>query len=258
MFEKFRIFLHAILWQYRLKSNKFSDLDLFFSKFIINDINVFRHNLKKTDYVFDIGSHACTWSVALSKLVPNGKVFAFEASPYYSKVSKLFISFLGIKNIKIFNNAVLDENKSVEFIDHDQKGNQLYGSSYVNIEKQKNKNSQNINGTSLDIFYNSQIDDPNINISFIKIDIEGLELLALKGAKKIIAKYQPLMIIEVNANIYSGKLFEFLFNFDYFAYTVKFHQKKGIVELVQINGKNFNKTTDVLFIPKNKINKSYV
>ena len=35
------------------------------------------------------------------------------------------------------------------------------------------------------------------NIGFIKIDAEGVELKVLKGAKKLITKYKPTLLIEI-------------------------------------------------------------
>lgn len=58
-------------------------------------------------------------------------------------------------------------------------------------------------------------------LDFIKIDVEGYELSVLKGAKKYIKKYRPVMLIELNddtfkrSGIRRGEIFKFLDKFGY-------------------------------------------
>lgn len=55
------------------------------------------------------------------------------------------------------------------------------------------------------------------NISFIKLDIQGYELLALKGSEKIINKFKPTIICEVMTSFYSNeeKIDKYLMSFGY-------------------------------------------
>ena len=56
-----------------------------------------------------------------------------------------------------------------------------------------------VNGTTLDNFFKINPIN-NKSISFIKMDIEGAELLALKGAQKTIAKHKPIILMELCAS----------------------------------------------------------
>ena len=49
--------------------------------------------------------------------------------------------------------------------------------------------------TSLDIFAEKQ---KLARVDFIKCDIEGYELMMLRGAAKLIARYHPLLMLEIN------------------------------------------------------------
>ena len=62
---------------------------------------------------------------------------------------------------------------------------------------------------------------------FIKLDIEGHELQAIKGSTNIIQKYDPIFIIELSKYIFENNHDNFIFfknflsNFDYSIYDTK-------------------------------------
>lgn len=51
--------------------------------------------------------------------------------------------------------------------------------------------------------------------TIIKIDIEGDELNALKGSKKILKKYKPKIILETHSKLLEKNCLDFLFKFNY-------------------------------------------
>ena len=51
-------------------------------------------------------------------------------------------------------------------------------------------------------------------MNFIKLDIEGAELLALKGAKKTLKNFKPTLSIEVNKKSFK-KINNFLSKYNY-------------------------------------------
>lgn len=140
------------------------------------------------DYIIDAG--ACWGDTALyfaSKIKGNGKVYSFEFIPKNIDIFKKNIEYNNQFSdiISIIENPLWDtSDKKVYFIDNGP-------ASKVSFEPIND--SQLITQTiSIDNF----IDINNIpKINFIKMDIEGAETYALKGAEQTIRKFKPVLAI---------------------------------------------------------------
>ena len=88
------------------------------------------------------------------------------------------------------------------------------------------------------------------NISFLKIDVEGMELDVLKGSENIITKYRPDIFIEINEKKYNDKGQSFK------SYLFNFEKEKRNFLIENINQRNFQKISsqEVLLLLKNKKN----
>jgi len=141
--------------------------------------------LKKGDIVFDLGSNIGTTALLFSKIIgESGRLFAFEPVTY--KVLSLNVERNNISNIEIIPKGVSDKPGTTEIEISD------YGldSSAAKRDHTKNyyRHKKIIDLTSLDAF----AEEKKLNkIDFIKMDIEGMEELAIKGAIQIIKKYHP-------------------------------------------------------------------
>jgi FkbM family methyltransferase len=61
------------------------------------------------------------------------------------------------------------------------------------------------------------LDSFDLNPSFIKIDVEGQELLVLKGSTKTITEFNPILLIEINSIEMYSEISQWLGEFDYFS-----------------------------------------
>jgi FkbM family methyltransferase len=69
------------------------------------------------------------------------------------------------------------------------------------LGERKSKEATEVELRTLD----SVVDSLKINqIDFIKIDVEGSELYALRGGKNAIAKFRPYVLVEINAPTYKA------------------------------------------------------
>jgi len=62
--------------------------------------------------------------------------------------------------------------------------------------------------------------DIGANIGMIKIDVEGMELDVLKGAKEILLKQRPHLFIEAKNNLEFQKIYNYLIKFKYIPMSV--------------------------------------
>jgi FkbM family methyltransferase len=139
-----------------------------------------KHIPQKGDIVIDGGAYEGNFTILASRLVgKTGKVICFE--PEKNSYQKLIYRAkkLNLKNVLVLNFALWDKKETLTF------RYQAEGESHISklSENEKTETSV-INGISIDEAKNllklKQID-------FIKMDIEGAEIEALRGAQQTLA-----------------------------------------------------------------------
>lgn len=131
--------------------------------------------------VLDVGANIGYYTVLAAK--SKVKVYAFEPeSVNYSILSKN-IESSGMFNAHIFQSAVGNSNKKVKL----EKSKENYGDHKIGSAKQNR-------GEEVDMV---KLDDAVMEkVDVIKIDVQGWEPAVIEGAKKIIKKYRPVIIME--------------------------------------------------------------
>ena len=131
----------------------------------VKALNIFLKNRNFQTFI-DVGAHIGKYSLMMSILNKNGKVFSME--PY---------SDYGLENVKPFEVACYSRNTSSKLYLAPMSG---AGHSLKNIMKFKNYNV--VKCIRLDSLIKEKI------IDIIKIDVEGSELDVLKGCENILNK----------------------------------------------------------------------
>jgi len=154
---------------------------------------------------FDIGSNIGVYSLNMFRKAKS--VYAFEATKTtHDKLDKI-ITDNEIKNIHLYFNALDDkDDKEVSIFLSDESNNGA--NSMFNGKMLANK----VKTITLDTF----IERNKISsIDIIKIDIEGNELYALKGAINGIKQFRPIIFCEINPelNKKAGYTSKELYNF---------------------------------------------
>ena len=157
-----------------------------------HDFKIFKDNVKVGDTVVDLGANIGYFTLILAKLVgPAGHVFAFEPDPRNLVLLKKNVEYNNYKNVTIIPKAVSNVNdKCTLYV-----GQKSFGQNTIyKPEKRKNQKFLVIESETirLDDFFkmNNLLD----KISFMKMDIEGAEFLALDGMKEILKLNQNIKI----------------------------------------------------------------
>ena len=147
----------------------------------------------------DVGVYRGVYSYEMAKY--SKIVHAFEPNPVIFKDIKTNLSKI-IKNISFYNFALSDhENNSILKIpirnkDFDRSNYEEYfqmGKATIHDEnKMEDIETFEVKSKKLDSFSFSN------KISFIKIDVEGLDHLVLYGMKNCINKFKPVILVEYN------------------------------------------------------------
>ena len=149
------------------------------------DIKFLRYLINRNLNSLDVGAYKGVYTYFISKY--SRMVYAFEPNPKSYKILKRTVD----KNVKVLPYALSDKS-SYNFlkIPKGKKGYSNQGGSIRNVKLDKNYGKLKIE--------TKKIDDLKLkNIGFIKIDAAGVELKVLKGAKKLIKKYKPNLLIEI-------------------------------------------------------------
>jgi FkbM family methyltransferase len=152
-------------------------------------VDVARRYIKKDSIVLDVGANLGQMSMLFAELTgAEGQVLSFEADDYIFRILQKNIDVNNHHNIRAYLAAVYDKDgKEMFFPVQDLKRFTSYGSYGLDPNAKEGRTIKTLTIDSLNI------QDP---ISFMKIDIQGSDLFALKGAIQTIKKHQMPIIFE--------------------------------------------------------------
>lgn len=145
--------------------------------------------VEKDDIVIDCGG--CFGDTAILfgyKTGENGKVYSFEFIPSNISIFKRNLDLNPtIKNITIIPYPLWDKKDVVLYYNDNGPGSKVNNEKYLNYDGE-------IKTTTIDDYFQNE---NFTKIDFIKMDIEGAELNALKGAIQTIKTHKPKLAISI-------------------------------------------------------------
>jgi FkbM family methyltransferase len=140
---------------------------------------------------FDIGAYGGFFTLLLSKLVgPKGKVFAFEPLPANFRVLEENLKLNSIENVTVERQAVNSTRGEFPLEVPSMESPLIAGP----LRDEDDRGTISVPATSLDDY----VFEENLNLNFIKIDVEGAEDEVLLGAERTLATFHPTMVIELH------------------------------------------------------------
>ena len=175
--------------------------------------------LLPTDIALDVGGNIGTHAILLSKKLSQGHVYTFEPQSLVFSVLQNNLLLNSCDNVTAYRFAISNQNHST-------------------ISMQPFAfNKKSINNAALQIDLDDAMGDFTLTrtldsfkfkkVNFIKMDIQGSELIALQGAKDLILKQKPIMFIEIeeqnlrDLGTSTKELIEILFSLNYALYRIE-------------------------------------
>jgi FkbM family methyltransferase len=147
--------------------------------------------VKPGTVVYDLGANYGMHTLLLGKLVgPAGRVYAFEPNPKIRAALEEHISLNHLAGVEAVPHAVCDRVGTADFDDAGSATGHL-----VSGTNRASATTYQVTTTTLDQFV---LKDNHAPPDFIKIDIEGAESAALRGGRETIARYRPVLLIELH------------------------------------------------------------
>ncbi|MBV6625378.1 MAG: FkbM family methyltransferase [Rivularia sp. (in: Bacteria)] len=165
----------------------------------------------------DIGSHLGSVLNLINKLSPNGKHIAIEPIPYkYNWLKRKF------QNVEIIQAALGEINGEVDFY------LQFPSSGYSGLQFHSSTNGKhNFKIIKVKCKRLDEIVPPDLFIGFIKIDVEGGELAALKSGDTLLKRCHPTILFECvqsglkSHNVSQNEIYDFFQAHGYSLFLIK-------------------------------------
>lgn len=147
----------------------------------------FHENLSAGQTVLDIGSHIGLFAVVTAKIVgETGRVFSFEPTPFTRNVLEQVVELNGVaKIVEVRSEAVSSERGSTVFYDT---GDAISNANSL-VRTERSKTEIPITLISVDEF----VAEKGLKVDCMKIDVEGVELDVLRGARRTILEHRPVV-----------------------------------------------------------------
>jgi FkbM family methyltransferase len=171
-------------------------------------MQTFAQLIQPGDTVIELGAHVGYTSLYLAKLAgEGGKLFAFE--PQLSNLRYLERNVASLPQVEVVPKAASDRQGVADFFVDPRTGENStlvpdeFEAVFAANRKKAFSNEQfhatQVETVTLDDFITAR----GIRPDFIKIDIEGAELLALRGMQVCLAAFKPKLMVEVTCEVES-------------------------------------------------------
>ncbi len=160
-------------------------------------IPLFAPHIPSDAVVLDVGAHAGQFAKLFAALAPRGRVYAFEPSAYARSVLRPALAAGGRGRVEIIPLGLSDQ--AGELTLHTpvkRRGGLGFGVAHLGQSGDGVTVDQTVSLTTLDAF---TLAHGLVRLDFIKMDIEGWELRALRGGAATLARFRPTLYLEVDA-----------------------------------------------------------
>ena len=157
-----------------------------------DEMNFLLRYLRAEDSFLDIGANIGVYTLLAASIIDSGNIHSFEVLPKNYQRLQENLHLNQFKQVKTYDVAVSDRSGTIAL-------NLAEGDSMPFISNTATNKSISVTTNTLDNLLQNQSLD---NLTLAKMDIEGAELLALKGAKNLLNQtYPPVWIMEINDTV---------------------------------------------------------
>lgn len=164
------------------------------------------------DTVFDIGSNIGLYTLWISKYIKSGKIHSFEPDTKNHSRFEKNVLLNGVQHVVVINKIGVSNNTGTIYLTQDRDVQN-------HVVFEKTQNSVEIKTITLDEYCSK---NGVGRIRYLKIDIEGFEMLAFKGAESLLREGRiDIIQLEINnalanSGVTEQELIAYLKSFGYY------------------------------------------
>ena len=163
------------------------------------EIDALINALLPGDVAVDVGCNKGSYLYWLSRSVPRGRVFAFEPQPLLADYLKRVTRALRMDNVCVEGSGVSDKPGRLTLYIPGESDSPAASFEEVITRSEKCRVVE-VPVTTLDEYF----EGVEGRIGAIKIDVEGHELAVLRGAKGILSRHKPVVVLECETRHLTG------------------------------------------------------
>ena len=167
------------------------------------------HEDTTIEYIRSVGGNIIHSGTGFGDFLPAlkncDKIWTFEPNKLMYNSSLKTISLNGLKNVEIFPYAIGDFNGKGLLKHIDKNGLEMGPRSEMGVD-----------GVEVDMVKLDSIIPKSTKISLIHLDLEGYEFEALNGAKEIIGRDKPIIVLEIDSRAVTYN--DFMMSMDYYPF----------------------------------------
>ncbi len=153
-----------------------------------------REHLSEGSVCVDVGANLGYFSILMSQIVgKRGRIIAFEPMPDTVQILRENIAVNRLENVIVIEAAASDKSGSVQLLSGASE-RVTKTASMVGYRLEGPARTTLARSLRLDDYFAGSTRFPDL----IKIDVEGAELIVLKGARETIARSSPTLIVEIH------------------------------------------------------------
>lgn len=176
--------------------------------------------LDRNAVFLDIGANVGAYLFVLENKLKPENIYAFEPNAkLYKRLKRLF------SNINIFDVALSNEHTEAEFKIPIINGENIHTRGTLQVDFHE----ENEERTILQKVKVRTLDELNLSIDridFIKIDVEGNEMLTLRGAKNTILKHHPTLMVEMEQRHHKEPIWQLISKIANWGYNANYLERE--------------------------------
>lgn len=223
-----------------------------------NELLILQLFINKSSVVLDVGANNGLYCYYFQDIIGVKEIHAFEPIPsLYSKLEKWF------KQVHLYPFAISDNVSEgilrIPYIKSIRYETRAKLDALIEKDETKFKEIK-IQTNTLDNLFLDKLS----SVDFIKIDIEGHELKAVMGAKNLIKKHRPTLMIEIEERHHSSNLSTVINSIENLGYTCHFfdlsskrissYKEFDVLKHQNSKSEDRNYINNFLFFPINSYN----
>ena len=155
--------------------------------------------LEEAHCFVDVGANIGWYTCVASKRMPEGVVYGFEMDEFNCEILERNLAANGCANVRVVHAAATDEPGRASYLRYAKRPSsnfRLYGAEVWRKDGVAGSSGETVfvDAIRLDHFFRDREDAPDV----VKIDVEGAEMLVLRGMTEILDRRPPILFVEVH------------------------------------------------------------
>ena len=176
-----------------------------YGQWAIDEIALIAHILRHGpagDFI-DLGANIGSHTVAIAASFPATEIFSFEANARTFQLLAANVAGNGLPNVRLFNYLVGEQSAMSRVVTNEAEIHHNLGAIAFQVVPVDEPVGRLILQAAVDDVYPA-----DRTVAFVKADLEGMELPALRGARATLTRCQPSIYFENGAQSNAGPLFD--------------------------------------------------